>query len=204
MTPWSTLLLLLWLVSVIGGYFIAKRKGRSAAAGILIPVVLGLIGLAIVACLPNKRKAAGQHRTGRSGRSRARKRVPVPDAGTVPAASPLRIPIAGCVPDAVPARPPGTVHVPVPNTVAIPIPVAVHKRAASFPIAGTVRVVSADARAVVTFGAVPAARSRRTPSNPAHIPRLTANAIIPPFQRLQFRFVGVPFDSTAAKSCSQV
>lgn len=98
MTPWSTLLLLLWLVSVVGGYFIAKRKGRSAAEGILIPVVLGIIGLAIVACLANKRKAAGQHRTGTPAGAAPGNGYLYPTQGPYPPPPPYAYPSQGAYP----------------------------------------------------------------------------------------------------------
>lgn len=56
MTPGATLFILIWIGSVVGGYFVGKYKGFPGAA-IGITIILGVLGLAIVACLPRTRAA---------------------------------------------------------------------------------------------------------------------------------------------------
>jgi hypothetical protein len=49
MSPWLVLIvLILWVFSIVAGYYLGKRKGRRAA-GLWLTVLLGPIGLAILA-----------------------------------------------------------------------------------------------------------------------------------------------------------
>jgi hypothetical protein len=43
--------LVVWIGLIVAGYYVGKSKGR-VALGIILTVILGLIGLIIVACLP--------------------------------------------------------------------------------------------------------------------------------------------------------
>jgi hypothetical protein len=56
MTPGTTLLILIWIGSVVAGYFVGKYKGQPGA-GIGLTIILGLLGLIILACLPRTRAA---------------------------------------------------------------------------------------------------------------------------------------------------
>jgi hypothetical protein len=47
----AIVLLVVWIGLIVAGYFVGKSKGR-VALGIILTVILGLIGLIIVACLP--------------------------------------------------------------------------------------------------------------------------------------------------------
>ena len=56
MTPGATLLIFTWIGSVIAGYFLGKYKGQTGA-GITLTIILGLLGLIILACLPRTHAA---------------------------------------------------------------------------------------------------------------------------------------------------
>ena len=56
MTPGLTLLILTWVGCVVAGYFLGKYKGQ-VEAGLILTILLGLLGLVIVACLPRSRQA---------------------------------------------------------------------------------------------------------------------------------------------------
>jgi hypothetical protein len=43
--------LVIWIGLIVAGYYVGKSKGR-VALGIILTIILGLIGLIIVACLP--------------------------------------------------------------------------------------------------------------------------------------------------------
>jgi hypothetical protein len=54
MTPWQVLIVLVvWGVSVVAGYFLGRRKGRTAA-GLWLTAVLSLPGLVILALCPRR------------------------------------------------------------------------------------------------------------------------------------------------------
>ena len=56
MTPALTLIALTWAGSIVASYFLGKYKGR-VSAGIILTVILGPLGLLILACLPRTRAA---------------------------------------------------------------------------------------------------------------------------------------------------
>ncbi len=46
MSPWQVLVSVLWGILIVAGYYLGKRKGRTAD-GVWLAVILGPIGLAI-------------------------------------------------------------------------------------------------------------------------------------------------------------
>ena len=56
MTPALTLIALTWAGSIVASYFLGRYKGR-VSAGIILTVILGPLGLLILACLPRTRAA---------------------------------------------------------------------------------------------------------------------------------------------------
>ena len=46
MSPWQVFVLVLWGILIIAGYYLGKRKGRTAD-GVWLAIILGPIGLAI-------------------------------------------------------------------------------------------------------------------------------------------------------------
>jgi hypothetical protein len=56
MTPAPALIALTWIGSIVASYFLGKYKGH-ASAGIILTVILGPLGLLILACLPRTRAA---------------------------------------------------------------------------------------------------------------------------------------------------
>jgi hypothetical protein len=54
MTPWQVLIVLIvWGVSVVAGYFLGRRKGRTAI-GVWLTAILSLPGLVILAFCPRR------------------------------------------------------------------------------------------------------------------------------------------------------
>jgi hypothetical protein len=57
MSPWQVLVILIfWGLPIVAGYHLGKYKGQTSA-GVILTVILGLLGLAIVACLPRSHEA---------------------------------------------------------------------------------------------------------------------------------------------------
>jgi len=56
MTPAPALIALTWIGSIVASYFLGKYKGH-VSAGIILTVILGPLGLLILACLPRTRAA---------------------------------------------------------------------------------------------------------------------------------------------------
>jgi hypothetical protein len=56
MTPPPTLIALTWIGSIVASYFLGKYRGH-VSAGIILTVILGPLGLLILACLPRTRAA---------------------------------------------------------------------------------------------------------------------------------------------------
>ena len=56
MTPAPTLIALTWIGSIVASYFLGRYKGH-VSAGIILTVILGPLGLLILACLPRARAA---------------------------------------------------------------------------------------------------------------------------------------------------
>ncbi len=46
MSPWQVFVLVLWGILIVAGYYLGKRKGRTAD-GVWLAIILGPIGLAI-------------------------------------------------------------------------------------------------------------------------------------------------------------
>ncbi len=46
MSPWQVFVLVLWCIFIVAGYYLGKRKGRTAD-GVWLAIILGPIGLAI-------------------------------------------------------------------------------------------------------------------------------------------------------------
>ena len=46
MSPWQVFVLVLWCILIVAGYYLGKRKGRTAD-GVWLAIILGPIGLAI-------------------------------------------------------------------------------------------------------------------------------------------------------------
>jgi ABC-type transport system involved in cytochrome c biogenesis permease subunit len=46
MSPWQVFVLVLWGIFIVAGYYLGKRKGRTAD-GVWLAIILGPIGLAI-------------------------------------------------------------------------------------------------------------------------------------------------------------
>ena len=54
LTPWQVLIVLVvWVVPVMAGYFLGKRKGRTAI-GVSLTVILNVLGLMILALYPRR------------------------------------------------------------------------------------------------------------------------------------------------------
>ena len=98
-----------WALIVTAGYHVGKSKGRETA-GLTLTILLGLVGLLILACLPKTEAVKA---------AEAQQPAPVPAALPLPAPVPLP-PVPVPAPGPVPATP-GPVPSPVP---APPVPAA--------------------------------------------------------------------------------
>lgn len=56
MTPGTTLLLLVWGGCIVAGYYLGKYKGQ-VQAGLVLTIILGLLGLVILAFIPRSHAA---------------------------------------------------------------------------------------------------------------------------------------------------
>lgn len=57
MAPWQVFVILVfWGIPIFAGYHVGKYKGQTST-GVILTIILGLLGLIIVACLPRSDEA---------------------------------------------------------------------------------------------------------------------------------------------------
>jgi hypothetical protein len=56
MTPGATLVLVIWIGCIVAGYYLGKYKGQPGA-GLALTIILGLLGLLILAFIPRSHEA---------------------------------------------------------------------------------------------------------------------------------------------------
>ena len=61
MTPWEILLLVVWVSWAFGGYEIGKHKGLPRP-GLILALVVGVIGIRVIARVPQIRRPRSRHR----------------------------------------------------------------------------------------------------------------------------------------------
>ncbi len=58
MSPWLVpVVVVVWALCVVAGYFLGKRKGRPVA-GLCLTAILSVVGLVILACWPRRARPA--------------------------------------------------------------------------------------------------------------------------------------------------